>query len=209
MRDMTRETFAVGTDVRGRRFIYQATDELDKNHDKNDRTFETIGEASIYEVPGSPKCPVQNYLMFLSVINPKQNALGKNQKHQWEKVQKSGIKIWRLERSLFPNLCQKCPRSMAWADAIQITVVVSRAHTYWMTQMLKAVISSDWQATRAKFQSRTTRDDCLARSKKKFPTSILQPLVCQKRLLVCQNQLLPPQASRLQAKNLQITQITS
>ena len=82
MRDMTRETFAVGTDVRGRRFIYQATDELDKNHDRNDRTFETIGEASIYEVPGSPKCPVQNYLMFLSVINPKQNALGKNQKHQ-------------------------------------------------------------------------------------------------------------------------------
>ena len=60
MRDMTRETFTVGTDAHGRRFIYQAKDEVDKNHNENDRTFKTIGEASIYEVPGCPKCPVQN-----------------------------------------------------------------------------------------------------------------------------------------------------
>ena len=53
MRDMTRETFAVGTDARGRRFLYQTIDEFDSNHHENDRTFETIGEASIYEVPGA------------------------------------------------------------------------------------------------------------------------------------------------------------
>ena len=49
MRDMTRGTFAVGTDDSFTKQQMNLTDE-------NDRSFETIGEASIYEIPGSPKC---------------------------------------------------------------------------------------------------------------------------------------------------------
>ena len=96
MRDMTRETFTVGTDAHGRRFIYQATHELDKNHDGNDRTFETIGETSIYEVPGSPKCPVQSYLMYLSVLNPKQKAIWQKPKASVRKSEK----IWYQNMAL-------------------------------------------------------------------------------------------------------------
>ena len=79
---MTRETFTIGTDAHGRRFIYKAKYELGINHNENNRTFKTIDEASIYEVPGSPKCPVQNYLMYFSALNPNRELFGKTQKHQ-------------------------------------------------------------------------------------------------------------------------------
>ena len=68
--DMTMETFTAGTDAHGRRLIYQATDDLDKNHDENDRTFETIGEASMR---GSwyPKVPCSELFDVSQCIKPK------------------------------------------------------------------------------------------------------------------------------------------
>ena len=38
MRHMIRETFTVGSDTHGRRLSHQATEELDMNHYKNDRS---------------------------------------------------------------------------------------------------------------------------------------------------------------------------
>jgi len=46
---MTKSTFAVSTDSKGREYIYPAIDELDKNHRETDTT---ITEAHIYAVPG-------------------------------------------------------------------------------------------------------------------------------------------------------------
>lgn len=49
LRSMTKSTFAVSTDSKGREYIYQAIDELDKNHRETDTN---ITEAHIYAVPG-------------------------------------------------------------------------------------------------------------------------------------------------------------
>ena len=49
-RRMTKETFAMGKDPDGRRFMYQARDECDKNHNEKDTT--ETNKARICEIPG-------------------------------------------------------------------------------------------------------------------------------------------------------------
>ena len=44
LRQMTKETFAIGTDSSGKRFIYQKSGEVDKNHGVDDDQFDTTGE---------------------------------------------------------------------------------------------------------------------------------------------------------------------
>ena len=50
LRFMTKDTFAIEKDPTGLRYIYQKTDETDKNHDENDT--EMSNQARIYEVVG-------------------------------------------------------------------------------------------------------------------------------------------------------------
>ena len=51
LRTMTKKTFQIGEDPDGRKFIYQAVDEGNKNHDENDD--EPTTEAGIYETEGN------------------------------------------------------------------------------------------------------------------------------------------------------------
>ena len=75
MRNMTKSTFAVGADATGRKFIYQVSDELDKNHGANDNDFDTISEGVLYEVPNHPLCPVKSFETYISHLNPEENSL--------------------------------------------------------------------------------------------------------------------------------------
>ena len=51
LRYMTKKTFSINRDHDGRRYIYQAIKECDKNHKEND--FQASNEARIYEVKGT------------------------------------------------------------------------------------------------------------------------------------------------------------
>lgn len=51
LRPMTKETFKVAADPDGRRYIYQAIKELDKNH--NETYTDPSHDARIYEIPGN------------------------------------------------------------------------------------------------------------------------------------------------------------
>ena len=75
MRAMTTETFRIGTDVQGKRFVYQFQEEVDKNHREADSSFDTSGEGRLYEVSGSILCPVRNFEEYLSRLHPSLNAL--------------------------------------------------------------------------------------------------------------------------------------
>ena len=74
MRNITKSTFDVGADATGRKFIYQVSDELGKNHSANDNDFDTIGEGVLYEVPNHPLCPVKSFKTSISHLNPEENS---------------------------------------------------------------------------------------------------------------------------------------
>ena len=72
LRTMTRDTFALGTDGTGRKYIYQRVDELDKNHIHTTSPDDTVGEGRIYEFPGSSMCPVlsfERYIRYIRVVH--------------------------------------------------------------------------------------------------------------------------------------------
>ena len=72
---MTKSTFAVRADTTGRKFIYQVSDKLDKNHGANDNDFDTIGERVLCEVPNHPLCPVKSFETYISHLSPEENSL--------------------------------------------------------------------------------------------------------------------------------------
>ena len=75
LRVMTKESFSLGVDASGKRFISQVTGEVDKNHSSiSSDQFETIGEGRMYET-GKPSCPLKSFLADVSHLNEKQNAL--------------------------------------------------------------------------------------------------------------------------------------
>ena len=74
IRQMTKDTFSVGTDASGARYIYQVGGELDKNHTINDSNHDTPGEGRIYET-GGEKCPVRLLELYKSKLNPGNNGL--------------------------------------------------------------------------------------------------------------------------------------
>ena len=61
------QLFAIKTDAIGGKFVYQAADELDKNHRRNDNTDDTTGEGRMYENDG-PFCPVKAFELYLAKI---------------------------------------------------------------------------------------------------------------------------------------------
>lgn len=75
LREMTRDTFSVGTDSTGRRYVYQLKGELDKNHRERDKPDDTVGEGRMYELPGDDMCPVASYTKYLTKLHPDNQAL--------------------------------------------------------------------------------------------------------------------------------------
>ena len=70
LRLLTKQSFAVQKDATGRKFVYQATDELDKNHRGKDQPDDSTGEGRMYERKDSPFCPVKAFELYLSKLNP-------------------------------------------------------------------------------------------------------------------------------------------
>ena len=49
---MTKDTFAVAVDARGREYVFQQVDELDKNHRENVDNPQSVTESFMYAVEG-------------------------------------------------------------------------------------------------------------------------------------------------------------
>ena len=71
--EMTTSTFAIAENSSGRRYLYQAVDEMDKNH-RVANTEETVGEARMYSTSG-PMCPIATWLKYLSKLQPDYSCL--------------------------------------------------------------------------------------------------------------------------------------
>ena len=74
LRNMNKNTFGVGKDGNGNKYVYQSESELDKNHGVTDNSFETTGEGRIYETKDN-NCPVKSFLSYISHLHPLQEAL--------------------------------------------------------------------------------------------------------------------------------------
>jgi hypothetical protein len=74
-RGMTKQTFKISTDGQGKNYVYQAIDELDKNHSYSDKPDDTVGEARMYEQPGNEACPVASFSKYLAKLSSKQENL--------------------------------------------------------------------------------------------------------------------------------------
>ena len=74
LRSMTKETFSIDKDATGKRYVFQRTGELDKNHTLNDREHATIGEGRMYET-GTRLCPVESFIKYVGKLNPSLNDL--------------------------------------------------------------------------------------------------------------------------------------
>ena len=70
LRLLTKQTFAVQADATGKKYVYHALDELDKNHRGKDQPDDSPGEGRMYERPNSPYCPVKTFELYLSKLNP-------------------------------------------------------------------------------------------------------------------------------------------
>ena len=83
LRVMTKESFSLGVDASGKRYISQVTGEVDKNHSSRTSIdqFETIGEGRMYETEKS-SCPVKSFLAYVSHLNEKQIALWQRPKEK-------------------------------------------------------------------------------------------------------------------------------
>ena len=69
LRLFTKQSFAIKTDATGKKFVYQATDELDKNHRGHDNADDSTGEGRMYE-QDSPLCPVKAFELYLAKLHP-------------------------------------------------------------------------------------------------------------------------------------------
>ena len=73
LRLLTKQTFAVQADATGKKYVYQALDEL--NHRGKDQPDDSPGEGRMYERPNSPYCPVKSFELYLSKLNPSLSCL--------------------------------------------------------------------------------------------------------------------------------------
>ena len=94
-REMTIDTFEMGVDASGKRFVGQSTGEVDKNHGALD---ETIGEGRMYET-GKESCPVESFFKYISHLNPNQLAFWQKPKEKWS----SCDTIWYQNAPLGPK----------------------------------------------------------------------------------------------------------
>ena len=73
MHSMTKDTFVIKKDPNtGLKYVTKKTDELNKNHCKQDKERYS---AFMPECPGDPKCPVASFEKMLSLLNPECKSL--------------------------------------------------------------------------------------------------------------------------------------
>ena len=78
---MSKATFDIACDHdNGCLFLYQKIDECDKNHKEGDS--EPSNEGRMYEIPGSPSCPVKMFLFYRVKLNPAIDDLWQRPKKQ-------------------------------------------------------------------------------------------------------------------------------
>ena len=75
LRQQTKQTFSIAVDSTQRKYVYQAVDELDKNHRGSDNQQDSVTVARMYEQPGNLLCPVRCFELYLSKLNPGLNSL--------------------------------------------------------------------------------------------------------------------------------------
>ena len=68
LQEQTKDTFAIVVDLQNRIYVYQAVDELDKNHRENDDPQDSTTDERMYEQPG-PLCPVKMFELYLSKLH--------------------------------------------------------------------------------------------------------------------------------------------
>jgi hypothetical protein len=111
LRQLTKHSFAINTDATGRRFVYQAIDELDKNHRGKDNPDDSTGEGRMYERPESSFCPVKLYELYVSKLNPEQPCLWQRPK-QSESFQETDA-VWYCNAPLGKNTLGTLMSSMS------------------------------------------------------------------------------------------------
>ncbi|CAB4005218.1 Hypothetical predicted protein [Paramuricea clavata] len=63
-----------GLQQNNRRYVYQAVDELDKNHRENDDPQDSTTDRRMYEQPGA-LCPAKSFELYLSKLHPELKCL--------------------------------------------------------------------------------------------------------------------------------------
>ncbi|CAC5375819.1 unnamed protein product [Mytilus coruscus] len=106
LRGMNKTTFAITQDSKGREYVYQVVDELDKNHRETD---DTITEAHMYAVNGHPLCPVASFRKYLSKLHPRNNDLWQKPVDQFTDSQD----VWYYNQSLGKNTLSSLMRTIS------------------------------------------------------------------------------------------------
>ena len=98
LREQTKDTFAIAVDSQNRIYVYQAVDELDKDHRENDDPQNSTTDGRMYEQPG-PLCPVKTFELYLSKLHPELKFLWQRPKKQFkQRMTTAGTVTFRLER---------------------------------------------------------------------------------------------------------------
>ena len=93
LRQQTKQTFAIAVESTQRKYVYQAVDELDKNHRGSDNQQDSVTDPRMYEQPGNLLCPVCCFELYLSKLNPGLNSL-------WQRPEQMAMEdenIWYVE----------------------------------------------------------------------------------------------------------------
>ena len=90
LRQQTKSTFAFATDSQQRKYVYQAVDELDKNHRENDDPRDSTTDGRMYERLG-PLCPVKSLKSTFPNYTHNSNPFGRDRKKQQRKILRAGI----------------------------------------------------------------------------------------------------------------------
>ena len=74
LRQQSKDSFKVAIDSQNRKYVYQAIDELDKNHREKDDPSDSTTDGRMYEQPGE-LCPVKSFQLYLSKLHPELDSL--------------------------------------------------------------------------------------------------------------------------------------
>ena len=142
MHGMTKSTFAIRTDVNtGRRCVYKAIDELNKNHNEFDRESYT---ALMPELPGNPRCPVRSFETYIQHLNPDCPSLWQRPKdkdqinnHIW--FYKKCVGLDTLQ-SFMKNLSQKYQLSQVYTNhCVRVTGATILSRKKFAASQIQAV----------------------------------------------------------------------
>ena len=77
LRTLTKEDFAIGTDESGRKYVHLYKDALRQQRHEDDT-------GRMYEIPGSPSCPLLSFNMYVNKLNPECSAFFQQPKSKFK-----------------------------------------------------------------------------------------------------------------------------